>query len=191
MQYREPYAEDDVPRRGFLAQFAAWAVGLIVTGVPAAVAALFVANPIFRPAKRAASSGADRQDGFIRLAVPPEAVPADGTPISATVVANRSDAWNYCPEECLGTIWLRRDEKARLIAFSSICPHLGCRVIYHGPGNNHFHCPCHDSQFTLDGVPTNQIPPRPMDQLETKLVDGCIWVRYLEFRGGIPEKVPV
>ena len=189
MNQREPF--DDVPRRGFMAQLAAFLVGLIVTAIPAAIAAVFVANPLYRRRSSTPSGDTAEQEGFIRLAIGPDAVPGDGTPVSVTVVTDTSDAWNYHPAQSVGTIWLRRDERSKLIAFSSICPHLGCRVLLREQGGQHFFCPCHDSQFTLNGEPTNRIPPRAMDQLETKLIDGRVWVRYLEFRGGIQEKIPV
>jgi Rieske Fe-S protein len=35
-------------------------------------------------------------------------------------------------------------------AFASRCPHLGCRV-EHQPGSDRFRCPCHGSEFTMDG----------------------------------------
>ncbi len=184
-------SEDDVPRRGFLAQFAALVAGLMVTTIPAAIVAVFVANPLFRRASSSPSRGTAEGDGFIPLTIGPEAVPGDGTPISVTVIKVDSDAWNYCPAKCVGTIWLRRDAQSNLTAFSSICPHLGCRVEFRELKDRYFYCPCHNSQFTLEGEPTNVIPPRSMDQLETKLIDGRVWVRYQEFRGGIQEKIPV
>lgn len=47
-------------------------------------------------------------------------------------------------------ILVKRDE-AGLRAFSSVCPHLGCRV--HWEEDKHrFFCPCHGGVFTEDGV---------------------------------------
>jgi len=188
------FDDDEVPRRSFVSQLAAFLTGFVVTAVPAAIAAVFVANPVYRkpsPSDSAGSDGEASSDGFIPLSIPPEAVPGDGTPISVTVVKNTSDAWNHYPQQKVGTIWLRRDEKSNLVAFSSICPHLGCRVLLQDQGQPQFFCPCHDSEFTLEGQPTNRIPPRPMDRLETKLVKGRILVRYIEFRGGLKEQIPV
>ena len=36
------------------------------------------------------------------------------------------------------------------VAFASKCPHLGCEVD-HQPGSDRFRCPCHGSEFTIDG----------------------------------------
>lgn len=47
-------------------------------------------------------------------------------------------------------IMVKRDAEG-LRAFSSVCPHLGCKV--HWEDENHrFFCPCHGGVFTEDGV---------------------------------------
>jgi len=35
-------------------------------------------------------------------------------------------------------------------AFADTCPHLGCKVDYQ-PGASHFRCPCHGSEFEMNG----------------------------------------
>jgi len=35
-------------------------------------------------------------------------------------------------------------------AFADTCPHLGCRVDYQ-PDASHFRCPCHGSEFKING----------------------------------------
>ena len=44
--------------------------------------------------------------------------------------------------------WLLRDEQG-LYALSSVCTHLGCNVHIAG---EHFECPCHGSQYDLNGA---------------------------------------
>jgi menaquinol-cytochrome c reductase iron-sulfur subunit len=164
-------------------------VALAAGLLPTSLAVVFAANPLFRRGKspEVPSEGSDR---FTPLAIGPAAVPNDGTPIRVTVVADRVDAWNVYPAQRIGTVWLRKNERAELVAYSTICPHLGCSIEYR-PGDRDFHCPCHNSQFTLAGEPTNRIPPRSMDLLETKIVEDRVWVRYENFRGGLKEKVQV
>jgi len=41
-----------------------------------------------------------------------------------------------------------------LFALSTVCPHLGC-VLRWLPDERRFHCPCHGSQFELDGQVLN------------------------------------
>ncbi|MHB2155453.1 QcrA and Rieske domain-containing protein [Calditrichota bacterium GD2] len=43
-----------------------------------------------------------------------------------------------------------RQREGRLQVFSRTCPHLGCKVQF-VKERNLFICPCHGSQFTLDG----------------------------------------
>jgi menaquinol-cytochrome c reductase iron-sulfur subunit len=109
------------------------------------------------------------------------------------------DAWNRFRDVPVGSIWLRRESAdAPIIAFSSVCPHLGCSVNYRR-GEGDFFCPCHTSAFSLDGTKKNEIPPRNMDALEVvTMTDGQpdpagteIWVRYQNFKKGIAEQEAV
>jgi hypothetical protein len=34
-------------------------------------------------------------------------------------------------------------------------------------------------------------PPRPLDELETEVRDGSVFVKYRDFRLGVAERVPV
>jgi Rieske Fe-S protein len=62
-----------------------------------------------------------------------------------------------------------------LVAYSDVCTHLSCAVIYTGDGK-HLHCPCHEGLFdaasgaVLAGPPTR---PLPLIQLATR--DGTIY----------------
>jgi Rieske Fe-S protein len=47
-------------------------------------------------------------------------------------------------------ILIKRDD-AGLRAFSTVCPHLGCRVQWEEE-KSEFFCPCHKGVFTSDGV---------------------------------------
>lgn len=57
-----------------------------------------------------------------------------------------------------------------LVAYSDVCTHLSCGVIYQGDGK-HLHCPCHEGLFdaatgeVLAGPPTR---PLPLIQLATR-----------------------
>ena len=108
------------------------------------------------------------------------------------VIADRQDAWNLFPKEPIGAVYLRKTDKGEVIAFNVICPHLGCAVDYSNSSKS-FKCPCHDSSFTLDGAPSNSIPPRGMDTLEVdpaRLKQGEVWVKFENFRTGEAHKVP-
>ncbi|NBX29412.1 hypothetical protein EBR04_03005 [bacterium] len=54
-----------------------------------------------------------------------------------------------------------------------------------------FRCPCHNSEFTLDGGIVAPSPsPRPMDALECRVAkNGEVEVKWQKFRAGIADKV--
>ncbi len=62
-----------------------------------------------------------------------------------------------------------------LVAYSDVCTHLSCAVIYQGDGK-HLHCPCHEGLFdartgnVLAGPPT-----RPLPLIELAIHDGTIY----------------
>ncbi len=55
-------------------------------------------------------------------------------------------------------VWIVRTHEG-LYALSAICTHLGCTPIWHGT-EDRFKCPCHGSNFILDG--TNIAGPAPV-----------------------------
>jgi len=68
-------------------------------------------------------------------------------------------------------------------AYSSICPHLGCRVAWEAE-NNRFFCPCHRGVFDEKGVATSG-PPADAGQSLAEVplkVDEEAGVLYLEVR---------
>ena len=194
----------ETPRRSVLVQLLTAAISFVIVAVPATIGGLFFLDPILR--KRSAAKGSQnsgellRKDeaGYIRLDVTRDAVPDDGTPIAVTVLDDIVDAWNRFKNVPAGSIWLRKVGDGPVLAFNSICPHLGCSVDFRGAEGDFF-CPCHTSSFALDGKKTNEIPPRDMDSLEVAMrtngVDDPngveIWVRYQKFRGATTEKIPV
>lgn len=62
-----------------------------------------------------------------------------------------------------------------LVAYSDVCTHLSCAVIYQGDGK-HLHCPCHEGLFdartgnVLAGPPT-----RPLPLIQLAIHDGTIY----------------
>ena len=55
-------------------------------------------------------------------------------------------------------------EKGTLRAFAITCPHLGCSYAY-DDGLRHFLCPCHGSQFALDGSVLHGPATAPLSHL--------------------------
>jgi menaquinol-cytochrome c reductase iron-sulfur subunit len=192
---------ESVPRRNMLVQVVTTLISIVLVAVPATLGGLFFLDPILRrrqAAKRGDNAGRKDAEGFIRLNITREIVPADGTPVSFTVTDDMSDAWNQFRDVPVGSIWLRKVGDGPILAFNSICPHLGCSVDFRRAQNDFF-CPCHTSSFSLDGEKTNEVPPRDMDSLEVSMrtngkedpAGNEIWVRYQKFRGATAEKIPI
>ena len=57
-------------------------------------------------------------------------------------------------------------------AFSSICPHLGCRLAYDGERQS-FHCPCHGSRFSQNGRWIEGPAGKNMTVLDLSLDEKC------------------
>ncbi len=195
-------ARDDqpIPRRGMLTQVLTGALGAIVAVVPLIPGLAFFLAPLRKKEVGGATSaggGKTDADGFIRMAVTFSALPEDGTPQQYTVLDDKTDAWNRFVNVPVGSVWLRRIMN-NIVAFNTVCPHLGCAV-GHRPSEGDFFCPCHTSAFDLDGKRTNEVPPRDMDVLEIRRkTDGVvaedgeeIWIRFENYRAATSEKIPV
>jgi len=192
---RPSTVSDASPQRRTFVSLVTGVLGAAVVAIPGLVGARFFLDPIFPRSK--APEGEDMPersgrspDGFLLLDIGLDALPADGKPVSVTVHDDKDNAWNRLIDVQVGTIWLRRLADDQVIAFSSVCPHLGCAVDYRDSRSDFF-CPCHTSSFNLDGHKTNEIPPRGLDVLQTRLEGKQIWLKYENFRAGTKDKIPV
>lgn len=61
-----------------------------------------------------------------------------------------------------GGFYLAADA-AGVYAVTAICTHQGCKVRHEGQG---FHCPCHDSEYDLQGAVTHGPAKLPLKHLE-------------------------
>jgi menaquinol-cytochrome c reductase iron-sulfur subunit len=119
-----------------------------------------------------------------------------GVPRSFAIIQDQADAWIRYPSEPVGSVWLVRQPagaKPAVLAFTAECPHLGCAINLSAEGKS-FLCPCHTSAFDFTGKPENQVPPRPMDQLDVELTadaDPRVRVKFERFRTLAEEKIPL
>ena len=196
----QPPASDQIaelPRRGFLPRAAALVVGMLVGIVPMIASVLFYLDPLARRRKAVGATGdAVDPEGYIKIASR-DALPSSNTPGQENdarifkVVADLQDFWNKFPDSEIGAVYLRQQSDGEIQCFNARCPHLGCTVNYDS-GEQTYFCPCHESSFSLDGARTNQIPPRDMDPLDTRVDEnGDIWVKFMKFRAGIEERQAV
>jgi menaquinol-cytochrome c reductase iron-sulfur subunit len=163
-------------------------MGALVGGVSAAMG-LALALPALAfysfPTRRRTVFGGDEP-----IDVGPLAGVVDGKPLRVNVRAPvRRDAWTAFTDVPLGACWLVRDGRG-VRALSTVCPHAGCAVDWDA-ARNAFACPCHDSTFAPTGERLTGPAPRPLDTLETQLVDGRVHVRFRRFRTATGDKEPL
>jgi menaquinol-cytochrome c reductase iron-sulfur subunit len=92
--------------------------------------------------------------------------------------------------EAVRRVWLIKTSASEVIAFSPICPHLGCRFDWEAR-TSEFKCPCHASVYTIDGKVVSGPAPRPLDSLPVEIRQGRVFVKWQQFKVGTPQKIPV
>ncbi|MBG29852.1 MAG: (2Fe-2S)-binding protein [Opitutae bacterium] len=173
---------EDQARRGFFAKVSV-ALGALLALFPLGAGI----GILFDPVRRKSGRG-----DWIAIA-PLSALPEDGSPVRFPVILKESiDAWTKKKDVPIGAVYLKRVNGGDVVAFNVTCPHLGCAIDFRSAERDYF-CPCHNSSFGLDGSISNpdSPSPRPMDSLQTKVEKGEIKVKYLDFRAGIKDKIPI
>jgi Rieske Fe-S protein len=215
MQTTVESSPSGTPRRGFLTALGAIVAGSLALFAPLVSAVMVILHPVVRRSRNTSA-----ETTYYRVAHV-SAVPSNGHPRQFAVTADQRDAWTSAPNQRIGAVYLRRqatqspsgeagdqtdvetdvetDGKAKSLAdpngvqieaFNVICPHAGCFVGFRA-ADEHFHCPCHNSSFGIDG---GVIPPSPsargLDRLAVKVdADGAVWVAFQNFYAGRPDKV--
>lgn len=96
-----------------------------------------------------------------------------GTPDEMTFRRLHTDGWKIYSEK--DTAWVVKTADGKILAFSPVCTHLGCA--YHwDAGKSEFLCPCHGSEFALDGTVLSGPAPRPLDRFEIKIENARLWL---------------
>jgi len=179
----------EIPRRGFVGQGLAVLFGAIVSIVPMVPVVGMLLDPILRKRRAVGPTGSKVEDGYIAVGSRTELTP--GEPKLVSVIADQQDYWNTFPNQSIGSVYLTKQQDGSINCFNARCPHLGCTVNFKS-GQDIYYCPCHDSAFNPDGTRKNDIPPRDLDELETKIdADGRILVKFENYRVGVHDKTPV
>ena len=157
--------EDQPDRRGFI-KGASCAIGAAIGVVPMAAGVRMAMDPLSRKA-----IAVDAE--FLRLAEVSDL--EAGVPRKFAIVEDKRDKWSRYKDVPVGAVYLLLKKakvdgsgKPEVIAFNTVCPHLGCFVDYR-PVKKDFFCPCHDSNFRLDGSLKKGVSPRGMDTLEVEI----------------------
>lgn len=107
------------------------------------------------------------------------------TPIKRVITVEQRDGWRKVVSE--KSVYVIKGANETLRVISSVCPHLGCTVGWNET-KQQFVSPCHNGIFDSNGTRVSGPPSRNLDELETKIEDGHLKVRYQYFRQLIPNK---
>ena len=109
-----------------------------------------------------------------------------GIPQEMNLVISVTDGWQK--KSMKKSVWAVKKEKESLVVYSSLCTHLGCGYRWDAQ-QKQFHCPCHNSVFSLNGDVISGPAPRPLDTLPVKIEKGHLLVNYKEFKAGTARKI--
>lgn len=167
---------DGLPRRGFLKRLSA--LGAVIS---AGLVSVPVIRAILSPASQAAGTGE-----WVKVA-DDTALLDIGVPIRVNFVQTVQDSW--IETRTLNGVWLYTDDGEKFKAYNGHCTHLGCSYFYDKEKKNFF-CPCHRGQFDVKtGAVLAGPPPRPLDELDVEVRDAVVFVKYKDFRLGVPERI--
>jgi menaquinol-cytochrome c reductase iron-sulfur subunit len=106
-------------------------------------------------------------------------------PAKRTIRVEQLDGWRKVVSEKAAFIVKAPDGTLRVL--SPVCPHLGCMIGW-DPAKQRFVSPCHNGIFSPDGSLISGPPRRSMDELETKIEQGHLLIRYQYFQPLIATK---
>jgi menaquinol-cytochrome c reductase iron-sulfur subunit len=173
---QEPADAPVVARRRFLK---------IVSGIGAAVSAVLIGFPVVRAFVTPAMA-AKPKDDWIKV-TDDTALLDVGTPVRLSVVVSEQDAW--IESRSIKTVWLFSEDGEKWKAYNGRCTHLGCGFVFEKDANV-FLCPCHRGKFDIKtGAVLDGPPPRPLDELQVDIRDSAVFVKYKEYRLGVPNRV--
>ena len=75
----------------------------------------------------------------------------------------------------LGYRLVLRRERDRILAFSTVCPHLGCTVSWQETARE-FLCPCHAGRFDAAGAPVAGPVDRPLRRFPARQQGELVYV---------------
>ncbi len=176
----EPHAvseeSDPVGRRGFLKRLSAF--GALIS---AGVVSVPVLRAFFAPTSKTSPAAT-----WVKVA-DDTALLDIGVPIRVNFVQTVQDAW--IETRNLNGVWLYTEDGEKFKAYNGHCTHLGCSYFYDKERKNFF-CPCHRGQFDVKtGAVLAGPPPRPLDELDVEVRDAVVFVKYKDFRLGVPERI--
>lgn len=154
-------AEDASDRRSFFVRVISVLIAFVSAPIAIVVGAAVLSPSLTRRRESWVPAGAldDLDEGVLKT-VHVQAVRQDG----------------YLRTVDRQVVFLTRTSDSEVIALSSICTHLGCRVAWDAQARL-LRCPCHGGAFTATGEVHAGPPPQPLTRLPTRLVNGSVLVQ--------------
>jgi menaquinol-cytochrome c reductase iron-sulfur subunit len=169
-----PVEVEPISRRSFLGVLLGF--GAVVVGAALSVPLLrFALHPLLTKTTEIGWSDIGKVEEFASLTAP----------MKKLITVDQRDGWRKIVSE--KAIYVLPVKHGTVRILSPICPHLGCSIPWI-EAKQQFVCPCHTAIFTLDGARVSGPAPRSMDDLESKVENGVLKVRYQYFRQLIPTK---
>lgn len=100
-----------------------------------------------------------------------------GEPAPFTFVRTQVNGWERSSHSY--GVYVLRESQEDVRVFSDICTHLSCRVSWNEDEKAYI-CPCHDASFDIKGKVIHGPPPRPLDELETKVEKETLYIHITE-----------
>jgi menaquinol-cytochrome c reductase iron-sulfur subunit len=150
---RDDIAHEDVSRRKFQLAviYGLSAVMGLALSIPAAIYLLLPPR-------------SKKQDEWVEV-TDVSRLPA-GHPEELVFRRNRVDGWKVSSEKT--SAWVIKKSDNEVIAFAPQCTHLGCAYRFEERKNT-FLCPCHTSNFDMEGNVIDGPAPRPLDRYQVKI----------------------
>ena len=165
---------EPVSRRSFLTVLLGF--GSVVMGAALGVPLIrFVLHPLVATTTKIGWSDVGKLDEFASFTAP----------VKKLIKVEQRDAWRKIVSDKPVYVLPSKDGTVRVL--SPICPHLGCSIPWNET-KQQFICPCHVAIFGKDGARISGPAPRSMDDLDIKVENGMLKVRYQYFRQLIPTK---
>lgn len=179
--------EQEIPRRNFAVAVCAAGIGAVAVGAPICAG---VRATIY-PTSQHGGEGKEYSVAHVDQ--------LDTTPTKFPIIDDKRDAWMVTKNQQLGSVFVRKTTDGSVAAFQTVCPHAGCGIqAGHttnptaGEKEMLFFCPCHSAYFDLTGHRLDDVCPRDMDSLETKITpDGTVLVKFEQFQTGSAAKIRV
>ncbi len=152
----------DVTRRKFLVRAIA-----VMAGAIAAMVGAPAIGYLIGPSGQRSGSGE-----WIPLGTTASVQPGDPVLMKATV--ERTSGWLTDSQDV--SVFVSTENGQDFTAHSNVCTHLGCRVRW-VEDQAGFFCPCHNAVFARDGSVVTGPPPRPLDEFETMVEEGTIFIK--------------